>query len=289
MKIAGLEVFTPDNAPRPGGKWLIYGRSGTGKTTLASTIAVNRKTLMLDLVGEQGTISFAGSPQSKNIDVVSISNIVDLEEVLEFVAAGDHDYEALILDSLSSIRRLALAFLEKRSGWTVKDIKNGRTKPTELKTWGQAKSIAEDIAINCFGLAAAERASEMNSDGKPKRPMDVVLIGQACDVGDEETDEREVTIDVQRGARTATLAAADYTLYTYFEEDEDAEEGEDGELPLRHVVKFCPGLVITTKQRIPPRLWGKMPRVLGRKKPASLTTLSQLLGLHDKPAASTKK
>lgn len=274
--------MSPSKVTKNRGKWLIHGKPGTGKTTLGSTIAMNQPALLIDLIGERGTASFDGMPQCKNIDVVQPDTIEQLNQVLTYLDQGDHKYQAVILDSLTSVRRMALAFFEKRSGWTVTDYQNGKDKPTDLKTWGMTKSVAEDVGINTFDLASGRRSLQKTPSGKPKHPMDVVLISQVTTEGDpEKGDPLTQTIDVQKGARSAIIAASDFMLHTYLEVDPSTEYNEDPKY--KHVVRVGSHSEMATKSRIPPHLQGKVPRVLGRKRTANLHNLSILLGIHEMP------
>ena len=60
-------VITPEQRTPDWFRVLIHGPQGSGKTTLASTIADLGPTLFLDLVGEKGTRSYQGTPWEKNI------------------------------------------------------------------------------------------------------------------------------------------------------------------------------------------------------------------------------
>lgn len=73
----------------------LYGRSGTGKTTLASTFP--SPSLLLD-IREQGTDSIA---DIEGIDVLEVKSFEDVELTYFMLEAGDHGYKTVILDTLS--------------------------------------------------------------------------------------------------------------------------------------------------------------------------------------------
>src|SRR6187402_400243 len=68
--LAGLDMMSLDDVPNDAGRWLIHGAQGSGKTTVASTIAKCGPTAYIDLTGEKGIRSFQGAPYAKNITVL---------------------------------------------------------------------------------------------------------------------------------------------------------------------------------------------------------------------------
>lgn len=83
---------------------LIYGPSGTGKTTFASTCP---KALMID-VNEFGTDSILGA----NIDVIYINS---WEEAFQIKQELMHDkiYQTIVIDTITSLQDLRFKFLTK--------------------------------------------------------------------------------------------------------------------------------------------------------------------------------
>lgn len=268
MSFAGIE-FASGDPDR--GRWLISGLTGSGKTTLASTIAECGKTLFVDLVGEKGTRVFQGAPYASNIDVVRPTSVTDLDDVFWTLNGGQHDYEAVVLDSLTGLQKMAMRYLLGHSETAVKEIAKGGAT-AEFRTWGQALDIMTDTATFWYGLA----------DGNRSRPLHVVMTTQVKEELHESTGEIVHYPDVQRGARSIVLSTPDYVVYCDVlneELDEDAE-------PM-HIVRFGSNPTYRMKARIPHDLRGKIPSVLGKKGPTSLTTLSRILRIGGVPENKT--
>jgi hypothetical protein len=268
----------PDDTPEDWGKWLIHGPQGSGKTTLASTIAELGPTLFLDLTGEKGIRSFKGAPYAKNIQVTRPPSITALDDIYWWLASGNHDYSAVVIDSLTSVQKMAMRFMLGHSETAVREIKQG-TAPADMRTWGQTLDIMVDTATFWFGLA----------DGNRPKPMHVVMTAQTkVTDGDEDSPGTRRTPDVQKGALSIVLASPDYIVYTDLEENLEALS-DDSLAPVNHIVRFGQNLEYRTKARLPFKLRGRMPPVLGREKPVSLLSLSRVLGIGGVPAAPAKK
>lgn len=274
---AGLDLMGVDDLPSDYGRWLIHGVQGSGKTTLASTIAEAGKTLFIDLVGEKGVRSFQGAPYAKNIDVMRPLSVTALDDVYAALDKGNHDYKAVIIDSLTSVQKMAMRFLLGHDETAVREIKQG-TAPATIQTWGQSLSIMEDTATFWYGLA----------DGNRKNPMHVVMTAQTKFLENEDTGMISRTPDVQKGALSLALAAPDYVVYTDLEDNLDAL-ADDTQPAMHHIMRFGANPGYRTKARVPAQLRGKIPTVLGRgKNPPNLTSLSRVLGIGGTPATPKK-
>lgn len=271
-QFAGLDLNSVDEMSEDCGRWLIHGPQGSGKTTLASTIAELGKTLFIDLVAERGVRSFRGTPWAKNIEVIRPASITDLDDIFWALASGKHDYRAVVIDSLTSAQKMTMRYLLGHDETAVREIRKGGA-PADIRTWGQALDVMTDTATFWFGLADAGRA----------KPIHVVMTAQTKITEDEETGSTIHTPDVQKGALSITLAAPDYILYTFAEENPDAISDETLP-PVHHVVRFGANPEYRTKARLPFHLRGKMPPVIGRKTPPSLAALSRVLGVGGVPA-----
>lgn len=269
--------FTPEaDVEQDYGRWLIQGPQGSGKTVLASTIAEAGKTLFIDLTGEKGIRSFRGAPYAKNIVIARPSSVTALDDLYWWLAAGNHDYKAVVVDSLTSVQKMTMRFLLGHDETAVREIKQG-TAPADIRTWGQALDVMQDFATFWYGLA----------DGQRKSPIHVVMVAQTKVTEDESSGITMRTPDVQKGALSLTLAAPDYILYTDVEDNMDYIS-DDSLPPVTHIVRFGSHPGYRTKARLPWALRGKIPSILGRKGSTSLTTLSRVLGIGGIPAAPKK-
>lgn len=276
-QFSGLEAVNVDALASDYGRWLIHGPQGSGKTTLAATIAEAGPTLFIDLTGEKGIRSVQGSPFAKNITVIRPPSVTALDDVFWTLAKGGHPYVAVVIDSMTAMQKMTMRFLLGHDETAVREIKQG-TAPADIRTWGQALDVMTDAATFWFGLADAGRS----------QPMHVVMTAQTKVTDDEVSGGRLRTPDVQKGALSILLAAPDYIVYTDVEENMD-HLSDDSQPPVNHIVRFGANPDYRTKARLPYHLRGKIPAILGRKSPTSLMQLSRVLGIGGVPSDAGSK
>lgn len=114
---------------------LAYGRSGTGKTTFASTFP---KPLLLLDVREKG---FDSVSNVKDLDVGEITNWEDFEAMYWFLAEGKQKYKTVVIDQVTQLQDLAIIKVMKDDG---KDPKEQITK----RNWGQAAGLMKSWLLN---------------------------------------------------------------------------------------------------------------------------------------------
>lgn len=275
---AGLSVTRVTDKVVPDyGRWLIYGQQGSGKSTLASTIARLGKTLYIDLIGERGTRAFVGEEYAGNIYLTRPKSISEFDTVFKSLHKGDHDYQAVVIDSVTSLQRMALQFAMGLSEQEMRDVDGAEgDKVANLRTWGRSLAIMSDMFVFWYSLA----------DGERKRPMHVVMTAQVKMVEDEVSGLTDRLPDIQKGAITPALASPDYVLYTKLQESEELN-GKP-----RHVALFGPHIGYRTKARVPVALRDKIPTVIGLgKNSPDLHALSKVLqvgGLGETPVSPSK-
>lgn len=272
INIPGVTMMSSDDVPNDYGRYLIHGPQGSGKTTLASTIAKLGKTLYVDFTGEKGIRSFRNSPQAKNITVARPSSITALDDLFWELDKGNHEFKAVVLDSLTSIQKMTMRFLLGHDETAVREIRQG-TAPADFQTWGRSLEVLQDTATFWYGLADANR----------DKPMHVVMTAQTKVIDNEVTGETMRMPDVQKGALSIVQAVPDYILYTDVEENMDAM-GDESQPLVNYIVRFGSHPGYSTKARIPQDLRGKIPSILGRKNSTDLTNLSRSLGIGGVPA-----
>lgn len=130
-------------------KALIYGASGTGKTTFAST-APNP----IYASAEGGLLSVA----DKGVSYTDIKTVKDLQDLLEYLKTQDHDFKTVIIDSITEINDIIKAGIEKKSG-----------RPMQLQDWGVVAKKIEGILR-----------------GFRELPMHVIIIAQELVEKDED-------------------------------------------------------------------------------------------------------
>jgi hypothetical protein len=265
--LAGLTLTPVDEMADDYGRWLIHGPQGSGKTTLAATIAEAGPTLFIDLAGEKGIRSIKALDYGKNITVVRPDSITVMDDL---------DFKAVVIDSLTAVQKMTMRYLLGHDETAVREIRQG-VAPADMRTWGQALDVMQDVAMFWYGLADAQRA----------KPMHVVMTAQTK-IGEDDAGNTLLRPDVQKGALSITLATPDYVLYTDVEDNLDAM-ADDSLPPVNHIVRFGADPEYGTKARVPANLRGKIPTVLGRKKQQSLVDLSRVLGIGGVPKKPAKK
>lgn len=142
-----------------GVKFLVYGASGVGKTSLVRTLPENAKTLILS--AESGLLSI----QDVDVDVLEVKSLSMLRNVfaeLRGAKQGDryvpeHDYTWLVIDSISEIAEVILAEEKAKS----KDVRKvyGELAETMLML---IKGF-RDMPINVLFLCKEQR---IDDDGR---------------------------------------------------------------------------------------------------------------------------
>ena len=122
---AGVNIVDVEEEAADYGRWLILGAPGSGKSSLASTVATMGKTLFIDLPGEKGTQSFKNAPYAKNIDVVRPESVTALDDIFWSLDKGGHGYKAVIIDSLTALQKMTMRYLTGFSETAVREIKQG--------------------------------------------------------------------------------------------------------------------------------------------------------------------
>jgi len=135
---------------------LIHGQSGCGKTRLAATLDV--KPLIINV--ENGLLSLKGN----DIPYVDCRSMDDLRNVYAELAKGEHQFETIIIDSISEIGELclteAMAALKQRAAAEGK-------KPEPRQAYGALQEAMmpllrafRDLPMNCVLIAKQERVRD---------------------------------------------------------------------------------------------------------------------------------
>lgn len=139
---------------------LIYGRSGTGKTTLSGTYP--KPLLVLD-IGEKGTDSLANVD---GVKVLKVQDWDDFEDIYWELKDSDHGFKTVNIDALHSLQALAINKAKLNSNKTEND-------QTSQRDFGQASGLLNqwifnyrdlrDIGIN-VNFLAHDKITETDTD-----------------------------------------------------------------------------------------------------------------------------
>lgn len=130
-------IVKPISESKPYRSYAIYGRSGTGKTTLSSTFP--KKILHLD-IRDDGTESIA---DVKGIDWASINSWEEFEDVYWWLKSNkDHEYKTLTIDTITQLQGLAVEHILLKKNKKIENAGDWGTMTK--KEWGDVSSIMKD-------------------------------------------------------------------------------------------------------------------------------------------------
>ena len=116
--------------------WAVYGRSGTGKTTFASTFP---KPLLLLDIEDHGTDSIADIP---DIDVVTITRWDEFEAVYDTLIARSNRYKTVVFDTVTQMQLVgANRILAKKRKPTVVQLDWGTMT---MQDWGDLGALMKE-------------------------------------------------------------------------------------------------------------------------------------------------
>lgn len=140
---------------------LAWGRSGTGKTTFASSFP--KPALLLD-VREKGTDSVSNV---KGLDMAQISTWEEFEAIYWFLKSGNHKYKSVIVDQVTQLQDLAMIKALKTNGKEATDQMSKRDFGTAsglMKTWLlNYRDLIDDSMHVCF--LAHDRTDSGSEEG----------------------------------------------------------------------------------------------------------------------------
>lgn len=208
---------------------LFYGRSGTGKTTIAGTFP--KPLLILD-IGERGTDSLDGD----GIDTLQINTWGEFEEVYWELRDTDHGYKTVVIDAIHSVQTLAIQ--------EARDVaKKSEKDPTSQRDFGQASGLLNTWIYNFRDLRdkgihilflAHDRLREVETD-------------------DDTTITPEVGPKLMPGVAGTLLGAVNVVGYTYIREETTKSKiaGRPGTRSVQYCLRVGPHGVFFTKIRKP--------------------------------------
>jgi hypothetical protein len=246
----------PYQAPRA--RVLLHGMPGTGKTDKAGTIAEIGKTLYLYVQGEEGIGSLAGLPYGDNLVIHKVASIRELEEIYTELAAGNHDFIAVIFESVSALYPM----IRNHILGVPNDRPVSERPATDFAFWGALGNWYTDFFTFWYALADPNRP----------QPMHVVMTSQTKMLDDAGGDT-VMQPDLPTTPRGVAVSRADLILFTHM--------GRDPENPMqqKHLVRIKPSSSITAKTRASPEVFESLPELLGLTKRFTLPTYLKAIGV----------
>lgn len=124
MSTLKIQTFAPSSHKI---KAVIYGASGSGKTHFAATAP-----RPIFASAEGGLLSTAN--MGKQIDFVEIKTVEDLRKLLTFLKDEKHEYETVVIDSISEINEIIKEGIERKRG-----------RAMQLQDWGELSKAIKGI------------------------------------------------------------------------------------------------------------------------------------------------
>lgn len=166
---------SPDLPIKPVGEvknsrsWAIYGRSGAGKTTFASTFP--KPILFLD-IKDRGTDSIADVPK---VDVMAVETWDDIEDVYWYLKENPNKYKTVVFDTVSQLQQLC----------TLHVLANNKKASSRAGDWGS-------MTRREWGDASAMMKEKITSFRD--LPFDTVFIAQEKTSVEDDADTDETLL-----------------------------------------------------------------------------------------------
>lgn len=219
---------------------LIYGRSGTGKTTLSGTFP---NLLVLD-IGERGTDSITDT----NAQVIKIKQWSDIEDVYFELKSGDHSFESVSVDSLHALQALAIKKVKA-------DAKKDEGDQTSQRDFGQAGALLNQWISNY---------RDLRDDG-----INVIFLSHDKVSEYEGEDEEQITPEVgprlMPSVASTVVGAVNIIGYTFIRQAEPEKKklGQKKSEPKKeYCLRVGPNALYTTKVRRPKSAEVKTPEFI---------------------------
>lgn len=203
--------------------WVIYGKSNSGKTYVASTFP---KPLLYLQIGDDGSNTIA---HVDGIKAISISTISDLKEVSKELLK-DKAYKTIVVDTFSLIV----------NEWTDANVISKGKRMTQ-QLWGDLKTEQEEIIKLMHKLS--------------KRRIVVLTCHESMDSieGMEDEISPDVRPSVSKGARTYLEGMANYGIHTT-KVTKEIVKGNTTKEVIKYAADIGPNPYYWTKLQIDPSI-----------------------------------
>jgi phage nucleotide-binding protein len=120
--------------------WAIYGRAGSGKTTLSSTFP---KPILLIDVKDEGTDSIA---DVQGIDVLEVADWDDFEDAYWWLHENPKKYKTVVIDTVTQLQQLKIEEIGSKKSLKGKSIGDWGTMTKQ--DWGEVASAMKTWITN---------------------------------------------------------------------------------------------------------------------------------------------
>lgn len=204
------KIVKPKDTIQDALKMVVYGNSGVGKTTFAATAP---KALILS--AEAGLLSIA----DKDVDVISINSWKDLQEAFEYLKNGKHEYQTVVLDSLTELQKKHQDYLLQSSGH----------ERLSMQSWGD-------------NIQAMRKTCRAFRD----LPMNVILISLVSSESGEDGSGGGKSLALNgKSLPNEVMGFMDLVGYMVAAESKD----DGGEVKTKRAIRFQPTETIMAKDR----------------------------------------
>lgn len=199
-----LSKAKPIGQMSKGSLWVIYGKSGTGKTQVLSTFP---KPMLYLQFGDDGTGTIG---DVEGIDGIPVATLSELNDIIDELMKGDSKYKSVACDTFS------LAVQE----WIDENSVKKKKRMTQ-QMWGDIKTDTEELIrsfkrLSVKGFIVALTCHE---------------VADSID-GFEEEITPDVRVSVSKGARTYMESMANVGIHTTIVVREKRVDDEIKEIPV---------------------------------------------------------
>lgn len=186
-KIDRLPVKKPEDLSSAN-SWVVYGRSGSGKTTFAGSFPT--PILFLDIL-DQGTDSLIGI---KGVEVMEISSTDDLEMVYEYLSNNPDAYKSVVMDTVSNLQQIVVQEVAEKKSRTSKS-NAGSWGSLSRQDWGAVSEYMKHWLVNYRDLGR-------------EHDIEMVFIAQDRAFNLEDADSEDGAITPEVGPRLSPSIAS---------------------------------------------------------------------------------
>ena len=207
--------------------WVLYGKSNSGKTYVASTFP---KPLLYLQIGDDGSNTIANV---KGIKAVSLSTVKELKDISKELLK-DKIYKTVVVDTFSLLV----------NEWTDQNVISKNKKMTQ-QAWGDLKTETEEVIKAMHKVA--------------KRHIVVLTCHESTDAieGMEDEIAPDIRPSVSKGARTYLEGMANYGIHTT-KITKEVTKGNTTKEVVKYAADIGPNPYYWTKLQIDPSI--KVPK-----------------------------